>query len=432
MIPRGNHSYFSPREHTVSKLEVIAPRGDDVALADASTNTVEHGLRVLLILSALLAFASISTDLYLPAMPVMATSLHASSGMMELTVSGYLAGFSLGQLFWGPFSDRFGRRLPVALGLLLFIIGSSGCALAADGSTIIIWRVIQALGACANVVLARAMVRDLYEGQRAAQKMSALMTIMAIAPLAGPTVGGQILHWLSWQAIFWTLVLVALTTLASLLWLPETLPAHHRTPTSPRAVVMRYGSLLSHRKFIGYVAAGGFFYAGTFAYIAGSPFAYITYHHVTPQWYGALFGAGIVGLMLTNQINARLLNRYTSDTLMTVGGLVSGVAGLVLAINTWADLGGLPLMICGCLLFVSATGLVLANSISGALGCMPQFAGSASALAGALQYGAGIFGSALVAIFADGTPWPMGFVLAVCGVGCLVSAVWVLRAPDDR
>ncbi|MNH01125.1 Bicyclomycin resistance protein [compost metagenome] len=244
--------------------------------------------------------------------------------------------------------------------------------------------------------------------------------------------GGQILHWLSWQAIFWTLVLVALTTLASLLWLPETLPAHHRTPTSPCAVVMRYGSLLSHRKFIGYVAAGGFFYAGTFAYIAGSPFAYITYHHVTPQWYGALFGAGIVGLMLTNQINARLLNRYTSDTLMTVGGLVSGVAGLVLAINTWADLGGLPLMICGCLLFVSATGLVLANSISGALGCMPEFAGSASALAGALQYGAGIFGSALVAIFADGTPWPMGLVLAVCGVGCLVSAVWVLRAPDDR
>ncbi len=415
----------------MSKLELIAPRSD-VALADVSKNTVEHGLRVLLILSALLAFASISTDLYLPAMPVMATSLHATSGMMELTVSGYLAGFSLGQLFWGPFSDRFGRRLPVALGLLLFIIGSSGCALAADGSTIIFWRVVQALGACANVVLARAMVRDLYEGQRAAQKMSTLMTIMAIAPLAGPTVGGQILHWLSWQAIFWTLVLVALTTLASLLWLPETLPVRRRTPTSPRAILMRYGSLLSHRKFIGYVAAGGFFYAGTFAYIAGSPFAYITYHHVTPQWYGALFGAGIVGLMLTNQINARLLNRYTSDTMMTVGGLVSCVAGLVLAINTWADLGGLPLMICGCLLFVSATGLVLANSISGALGCMPEFAASASALAGALQYGAGIFGSALVAIFADGTPWPMGLVLAVCGVGCLASAVWVLRAPDDH
>lgn len=395
--------------------------------ADASANANEHGLRILLILSALLAFASISTDLYLPAMPVMATSLHADSGVMELTVSGYLAGFSLGQLFWGPFSDRFGRRLPVAMGLILFIIGSIGCALASDGTTIIAWRVVQALGACANVVLARTMVRDLYQGQRAAQKMSTLMTIMAIAPLAGPTVGGLILHWWSWQAIFWTLVMMGIATLASLLFLPETLPSHRRVPTSPREIALRFAGLLGHGKFIGYIFAGGFFYAGTFAYIAGSPFAYITYHHVSEQGYGVLFGAGIVGLMLTNQINARLLNRYSSDTMMAAGGIISCVAGGIIAINTWGDLGGLPLMICGCLLFVSATGLVLANSISGAQSCLPEFSGSASALTGTLHYGAGILGSALVAGFADGTPWPMGLIIAVCGLGCLLSTAWVLH-----
>ncbi|WP_238785110.1 MFS transporter [Pseudomonas sp. R84] len=188
----------------------------------------EHGLSILLILSALLAFASISTDLYLPGMPGMAADLHADGGTMELTISGYLAGFSVGQLFWGPFSDRFGRRLPVALGCLLFIAGSAGCALSTSGTTLIAWRLVQAFGACANVVLARAMVRDLYEGQRAAQKMSTLMTVMAIAPLAGPTVGGQILHLWSWHAIFWTLVLLGGATLTSLLWLPETLPPVRR------------------------------------------------------------------------------------------------------------------------------------------------------------------------------------------------------------
>ncbi|TFZ34321.1 Bcr/CflA family efflux MFS transporter [Pseudomonas syringae] len=381
---------------------------------------------MLLILSALLAFASISTDLYLPAMPIMASSLHADDGAMALTVSGYLAGFSAGQLFWGPFSDRFGRRLPVALGCILFIAGSAGCALAADGTALIGCRVVQALGACANVVLARAMVRDLYEGRRAGQMMSTLMTIMAVAPLAGPTVGGQILHLLSWQAIFWTLVVMGLATLASLVMLPETLPPEQRSPTSLHTIMQRYRVLLRTPKFMAYIATGGFFYAGTFAYIAGSPFAYIAYHHVNPQWYGALFGAGIVGLMVTNQLNARFLNRHEIDSLLLVGGVISAVAGGVIAFTTWADWGGLPLLICGCFVFVAATGFVLANAITGALGCLPQFSGTASALAGALQYGAGILGSALVATFADGTPWPMGLVVGICGLGCFLSAACVL------
>lgn len=404
-------------------LATVEHRSRDV---QRSGDEPEHGVRILLILSALLAFASISTDLYLPAMPIMASSLHADDGAMALTVSGYLAGFSAGQLFWGPFSDRFGRRLPVALGCILFIAGSAGCALAADGTALIGWRVVQALGACANVVLARAMVRDLYEGRRAGQMMSTLMTIMAVAPLVGPTVGGQILHLFSWQAIFWTLVVVGIGTLASLVMLPETLPRERRSPTSLRTIIQRYGVLLRTPKFMAYIATGGFFYAGTFAYIAGSPFAYIAYHHVNPQWYGLLFGAGIVGLMVTNQLNARFLNRHETDSLLLVGGVISAVAGGVIAFTTWADWGGLPLLICGCFVFVTATGFVLANAITGALGCLPQFSGTASALAGALQYGAGILGSALVARFADGTPWPMGLVVGICGFGCLLGAASVL------
>src|SRR3954452_5133063 len=196
--------------------------------ASGRAEAARHGWRVLAILSALMGFASISTDLYLPAMPEMGRALGADAGTVELTVSGYLIGFSLGQLLWGPIGDRHGRRLPVAIGLVLFVIGSAGCALAGSAWALIGWRIVQAAGACAGVVLARAMVRDLFEGYRAAQMLSTLMTVMAIAPLLGPVLGGQILAFAGWRAIFWTLVGVGLVTLLALLTLPETLPIERR------------------------------------------------------------------------------------------------------------------------------------------------------------------------------------------------------------
>lgn len=417
----------------MSQLDVI-PHKHATAQARASDISQDHGLRILLILSLLMAFASISTDLYLPAMPVMAQALHVSGGTLEFTVTGYLIGFSAGQLFWGPISDRFGRKLPVAIGLILFIIGSAGCAMATDGSQIILWRIVQALGACANVVLARAMVRDLYQGRKAAQKMSTLMTIMAIAPLAGPTLGGQILRFGSWQAIFWSLVLIAVITLISLSMLPETLPQQQRSPASLSRIIKRYGSFFREGRFLGYTATGAFFYAGTFAYIAASPFAYITYYHVSPQLYGLLFAAGIVGMMVSAQLNAKLLQRYDTKTMMLAGASVSACAGLILVVNTWANWGGLPLMIFACLLFVAATGLVLANSVAGALDCFPDASGSASALVGAMQYGCAMLGSAMVAYFANGTPLPLGWALAICGTGCLLCAAWVqtIRHPNPE
>ncbi|WP_225774704.1 multidrug effflux MFS transporter [Pseudomonas sp. Marseille-Q5115] len=413
--------------NATSDNSLTAQPGEALALQSQG-----NSLRTLLILSMLMAFASISTDLYLPAMPAMAAALHVSGGTLEFTVTGYLIGFSSGQLFWGPLSDRFGRKTPVAIGLVLFIVGSAGCALATDGMQIIAWRIVQALGACANVVLARAMVRDLYQGRMAAQKMSTLMTIMAVAPLAGPTLGGQILRLGSWQAIFWTLVLIAIATLASLILLPETLPFSRRSPASLKEIAIRYGSFFQDRRFLGYTAAGAFFYAGTFAYIAASPFAYITFHGVSPQLYGALFASGIIGMMATAQVNARMLNRYDTHTMLLIGSVISAIAGLMLAFNTGANWGGLGLMIASCLLFVTATGLVLANSVAGALNRFPEASGSASALVGALQYGSAMLGSAVVAISADGTPWPLGWVLAACGVGCFVCAGWVYRVERRK
>nr|WP_278045715.1 multidrug effflux MFS transporter [Rhodocyclus gracilis] len=380
----------------------------------------DRGFRVLAILSALMSFASISTDLYLPALPAMGESLHAETGSVELTISGYLVGFSIGQLFWGPIGDRYGRRLPITLGLLLFIIGSAGCALSNNVPTMIGWRMVQAVGACANVVLARAMVRDLYVGPQAARMLSVLMTVMAIAPLIGPSVGGLILHVATWHAIFWTLVGVGMATLWALTVLPETLPPERRNPQSITSAFLGYGRLLRQPRLLAYAGVGGSFYGGMFAYVAGTPVAYISHHHVSPQHYGLLFGLGIVGIMLANQINARLVRCFGIDRMIRFGAGLATCAGMITALNTWQDWGGLWGLVIPLFFFASATGFIVANAIVGAMDGYPEQAGAVSALIGATQYGTGILGSAAVGYFADGTPFPMGVSIALFGMGSLV------------
>ncbi len=231
-----------------------------------------NGWRVLAVLSVLLGFALISTDLFLPAIPTIATALTAAPGTIELTISSYLLGFSFGQLLWGPIGDRYGRRGPIAAGLLLFIMGSAGCALSGSASALIGWRILQALGACASVVLARAMVRDLHAGPRAAQMMSTLMAIMAVAPLLGPLVGGGILAVAGWRAIFGALVVIGLLTLVALFSLNETLPPAQRSTEPLRRSFAEYGGLLRDRRLLAYAGVGGFFFGGTFGYVAASPF----------------------------------------------------------------------------------------------------------------------------------------------------------------
>lgn len=377
------------------------------------------------VLSLLMGFASISTDLYLSAMPLMSHSLGAEAGTMELTISGYLLGFSIGQLFWGPISDRYGRRPSIAIGLLLFVIGSGGCAVAEDVYTLIGWRIVQALGACASVALSRAMVRDLFEGNRAAQMLSTLLTVMAIAPLLGPLVGGQIVVLAGWRAIFWLLVGIGVFTFATLWTIPETLPAAHRNREPLSRAVNRYGALLKNRQILGYAGAGGFLYAGMFAYIAGTPFAYINYYHVPPERYGLLFGLVVVGIMAANMLNSRLVLRHGFERILLWGALTAALAAgaTALAARTgWGGLWGLAVPIS---VFVSSTGFIVANSITGALAHFPKQAGAVSALVGAIHYGSGILGSALVGALSDATPWPMGLVIGITGAGCLLSTLLI-------
>lgn len=409
---------------------LLSPSSKTLAETAAATPAAP-GWRILAVLSTLMGFASISTDLYLPAMPVMGRAFHTDTGAIELTISGYLIGFSLGQLLWGPLGDRFGRRPTIAIGLLLFVIGSAGCALSGSAPVMIAWRIMQAVGACAGVVLARAMVRDLYRGNRSAQMLSTLMTVMAIAPLLGPLLGGQILIHAGWRAIFWSLVGIGAATLAALFTVPETLPPERRSRERLSHALLQYGELLRRPKILGYAGAGGFFYAGMYAYVAGTPFVYISYYHVPAELYGLLFGLGIVGIMASNIANSRLVGRFGFDRILLIGTIGAAVAGIAVAVTACTGLGGLWGLVAALFLFVTSTGFIVANSIAGALADFPERAGTVSALIGAIQYGSGIAGSGLVGIFADGTPWPMGCVVALAAVGSLLSMRLLFR-PERR
>jgi DHA1 family bicyclomycin/chloramphenicol resistance-like MFS transporter len=409
---------------------VLAAPATRVAKYHAPTSTTgRQSPRTLLILSLLMAFGPLSTDFYLPALPTMADSLHTSPGTMEWTISGYLIGSSLGQLFWGPISDRYGRRIPVAIGIAVFVIGSAGCALSTTAGSMIAWRILQAVGACAGIVLSRAMVRDLYSGARAAQMMSALILVMAIAPLVGPLVGGQILHFAAWPWIFWLLAVVGVAALFALSTLPETLPPERRSRGGLRRALRTYMWLLRDPKVLSFSAVSAALYFGVFAYVAGTPFAYIGYYGLRPEYFGLVFASGIIGIMLANLFNARQVTRLGIVPILRIGAILAAVGGLGAAVDAWTGFGGIAGLAAPLFLFVAANGLIVANSIAGAMAAYPKRAGTVSALVGALQFGAGMAGSGLLGATADGTPRPLATVVAIAGVGAAICAWTFVARP---
>ena len=378
------------------------------------------GFTFLIILSALMAFTSLSTDIYLPAMPAMAKDLH---GDIELTITGFLIGFCIAQLIWGPISDHFGRKAPLFVGLILFIIGSVGCALSTDISQIVFWRVFQALGACTGPMLARTMIRDLFSRTRAAQMLSTLMVIMAIAPIAGPLLGGQMIKLTSWHSIFWLLAIIGVCMLVFVCWLPETLPQDKRAKASLSSAFRNYYLLLTNTHFMRFTLCLTFYYVAAYAFITGSPFVYITYFGVDPQHFGWLFAINLIGLMAVSMINRRLVHRYPLETLLKCAVLTATVAAVVLAICTKFGIGGVTMIVIPVFIFFSMNGIIAATSTAAALDTVPNVAGSASALMGSLQYGSGIISSLLLALLSDGTPWTMGWIIAVFTLASAVMAL---------
>jgi MFS transporter, DHA1 family, multidrug resistance protein len=396
------------------------------SLSDGRTSPAHiHWLTV--VLSSLMAFAPLAIDMYLPALPEIGRDLAATPAAVQLSLSSFFLGFGVGQLVWGPLGDRFGRRGPIVAGIVLYIAGCVACALTSDVDHLVLWRFVQAFGACAAPVLARAMVRDLFPQDQAARMLSLMMLIMGIAPMVAPLLGGQVLVWSGWRAIFWGLAAFGLIVLAGLYTIPESLSLDKRRRAGIGDMVTGYFRLLGNRAYLAYTLSGAFFTGGMFTYIAATPFVYIEYFGVSPQLYGFVFGINVVGMMIFNMVNRRLVLEIGSDRALVIGALACAVFGLTLAALGATGSFGLLGIVVPLFLYLAMMGLVGANSMAGAMSVVPGMAGAASGLAGTVQFGMGAVASALVGWLSDGTPTPMVLVIGMMGVGCALSALALPR-----
>lgn len=386
-------------------------------------------LRMVLILGALSAFGPLAIDFYLPAFPAMAQAFATDEKHVQSTLAAYFLGLSIGQLAYGPVADRFGRRKPLMFGVTLFTLASLACAYAPNLDTLVLARIVQALGGCAGMVLSRAIVSDKCDPVASAKVFSQLMLVMGLAPILAPMLGGVLVNVAGWQSIFLALSLFSAGCLLAVsLGLPESLPEH--IPRQPLSGALRqYLRLLADRVFVGHALTGGIAIAGMFAYIAGSPFVFIKLYGVPAEHYGWLFGTNAAGFILVAQVNARLLAKRGPAFLLARAVWLYLVAGLALLgvaalrpTQLWPLL--VPLFVC-----ISSLGCIIPNASACAMSGQGARAGSASALMGCLQFSVAAGAAALVGLLHDGSAVPMALVISLCGALVVSVALLTRRLP---
>jgi len=381
-------------------------------------------LGLVILLGALTGFGPMSIDMYLPALPSIARSLHGTASGAQLTVSAFFIGVSFGQLFYGPLSDRQGRRWPLLMGVALYLAATIGCMLSTTMPALIAFRVLQALGACAGMVIARAVVRDRFAHDEVIHIFSLLMLVMGLGPILAPLFGGWMLLVVSWRWIFGVQAAFAVIMAACVLFgLPESLSAEGRAHSRGEHPFKSYLALLSNRRLVGYLLTGAFSGAALFAYVSSSPDVIIGHFHVSPQLFGWVFGVNAIGLVGATQINARLARRYPSDFILGRANLGVFIAAVILLVDAVTEFGGLWGVVVPLFLIMSGMGFNQGNASAGALNVDPRRAGATSALLGASSFAAGAAASALAGVFRDGTAKPMAFAI----VASLVVAVISLR-----
>lgn len=389
-------------------------------------------LRTILILGALSAFGPLAIDFYLPGFPAIASAFGTDEKHVQLTLASYFLGLSIGQLAYGPMADRFGRRIPLLFGVTLFTLASLACAFAPNLDWLIGARFVQALGGCAGMVIARAIVSDKCDAVQSAKVFSQLMLVMGLAPILAPMLGGLLVNLYGWQSIFISLTAFsALASLAVALGLPESMPASH--PRQPLAGALKqYRSLLGDRIFLGHALTGGIAMAGMFSYIAGSPFVFIKLYGVPAEHYGWLFGTNAAGFILIAQLNARLVGKRGPAFLLSRTIWIYLAAALVLLAITglrteqlWPLL--VPLFVC-----IASLGCIIPNASACAMNGQWARAGSASAMLGCLQFSVAAGAAAMVGVLHDGTAVPMALVISICGALAVGISVLTRRLQNKR
>ncbi|MFJ8712455.1 multidrug effflux MFS transporter [Streptomyces violaceus] len=403
----------------------------DAAVEGERPDLTSHrrtGLLVTFLLGSLTAVPPLAMDMYLPSLPEVTRSLHAPAATVQLTLTACLAGMALGQLVVGPMSDRWGRRRPLLAGLAVFVVATVLCALAPTVELLVAFRLAQGLAGAAAIVIARAVVRDLYDGMAMARFFSTLMLISGVAPIVAPLIGGQVLRVTDWRGVFVVLTVIGIA-IGVLVWtkLPETLPPAERHSGGVGEALRAMRGLLADRSFAGYTLTGGFAFASLFAYISASPFVIQEIYGASPQTFSLLFGVNSVGLVLVGQINGKILvGRVSLDRVLGIGltiVITAATALLLMSTGVFGEVGLAPVAV-ALFVLMSAMGITLPNTQALALMRTKHNAGSASALLGTSSFLIGAIASPLVGVAGEDTAVPMAVVqlaAALVAVACFMG-----------
>ncbi len=383
------------------------------------------GLVVVLGLLAMLM--PLSIDMYLPAMPQIASEFGVSAGSVQMTLSVYIFGFALGQLIYGPLADSFGRKPVIALGTLTFALAAAACALAQTIDQLIVMRFLHGLSAAAASVVINALMRDSYSKEEFSRMMSFVMLITTIAPLLAPIIGGWLLMLWNWHAIFWTLSVAALlTTVLVVTRIKETLPKEKRQRFHLRTTLGNFLSLFRHKRAFSYMLASGFSFAGLFSFLNAGPFVYIEVNHISPQNFGYYFALNIVFLFLMTLFNSRFVRRFGPLAMFRLGLYIQFAMGIWLLIVSALDLGFLPLVF-GVAMFIGCVAMVSSNAMAVILDEFPHMAGTASSLAGTLRFGVGAMVGVVLSQATFTTAWPMVWSIALCATLSVLLYLYASR-----
>lgn len=382
-------------------------------------------------LAMLTALGPLSTDMYLPSLPSIAAALGTDAARAQLTLSAYLVGFAAGQIFYGPISDKVGRKPTVLAGLALYCLASAVCALSTSVEMLIAARFVQALGAAGPIVLGRAIVRDLYEGPRAGRELSRMGMLMGLVPAIAPVIGGVLEPLFGWRSNFWAVLGgAAALALAVLLFLPETLRQRRPEPISISSIVRGFGVLLAHGGFRLYAALAALTYAGLFAFISGSSFVLQGVYRLSPFAYGLSFGAAVLGYITGTIVAQRVVGRFGLDGTIRIGVMCLAAGGLLMLALMAMDGGSSLEVTVPMALYASGVGLVMPQANASAMMPFPDRAGAASSLQGLLQMSfAAAVGSALGLLLAR-SPLMMPLFIAAMGLSAL--GVFLLARPQSR
>lgn len=392
--------------------------------------TKRQSFVAILVLGLLSAIGPLSIDMYLPGFEGIAASLDTSVAQVQLSLTSFFIGIATGQLIYGPLLDRFGRKRPLLAGLAIYILASFACAFINSADSLVAFRFVQALGSCAGMVAARAMVRDFFPPQEAARVFSWLMLVIGISPILAPTIGSYIMQVGDWHGIFVVLGGIGIAVfLAVLLFLPPAKQPDRSISLKPKAVFNAFYTVLSVRQFLSYALAGALASAGLYAYLAGSPFVMTNLYGLSEKQYGLVFALIAAALVIATQVNRVLLNRIPSERIAKGALILQSFVGLLLAVLTAAGWMSLPLMVGLIFLFLGCQGFVFPNTSALSLIPFRKLAGSASAMLGCIQMGIGALSSALVSYFHNLTAVPMTAIMAGCA---LCSLLAIMRAAPSR